>query len=282
MSDGYAYEDLDSVKELFCDADVIFKRSYSNEKNCALGNNGEKIHPYGLNYFVTFPDNPITSRKSSLKGILKTVKLTNSYVEDFEAPILRERKNPKSLFLTRLWELNGSDIAGNGELAEERNYINKVRTDTVRLLKKEFGKAFYGGIYADEFSVEYCLELLVDKTVSLKRLYLNRMKNSDICINTMRLHGSTGWKTAEYAAASRAIVSEKFIYETPGDFSDGKNYLSFTSPQECAEKVSFLLENPSERVFMSEQNKKCYEKYLRPDAQVMRAIENVFGRKIDV
>lgn len=277
LADGYCYDNENQIKEYFSDADMIFKRSFSKDKNknfeeCIR----EKIRPYGLNWFVTYKENPLTRKKPSFGGLVKTLKLTDSYVKDFEAPILKNTSKPKILFLTRLWNPNGEDIKGKNELSEERLYINKVRADTVRLLKKEFGKLFFGGIYTDEFSKKYCPELLVDKTVSLKRIYLNRMKKSDICINTMGLHGSTGWKTAEYVAAARAIVSEKFLYETTGDFFDGKNYLSFENPYECAENISLLLENPEKRIGMSIQNKKYYEEYLRPDVQVKRALETVF------
>lgn len=281
LADGYCYDNIKQIEEYFSDADVIFKRSFSENKNKQFDDEiAKKIKPYGFNYFVTYKNNPITKRNFSVNNMLKTLKLTNSYVKDFEAPVLKNNNNPKILFLTRLWNPNGEDIKGNNELKEERMYINEVRSETVKLLKNEFGKSFFGGIYADDFSMKYCPELLVDKSVSLKRIYLNRMKNSDICVNTMGLHGSIGWKTAEYIASARAVVSEKFMYETTGDFEENKNYLSFSTPQQCVEKVDFLMKNSDVRMEMSRQNKKYYEEYLRPDSQVKRALDNVFKEEI--
>lgn len=135
--------------------------------------------------------------------------------------------------------------------------------------------SFFGGIYRDGFSERYCPELLVGKAVTLKRSYLHRMRCSDICINTMGLHGSIGWKTAEYVAAARAIESEEFVYSVPGGFDDGVNYLSFRSPEECAERVEMLMEDEKARLEMSRANRDYYENSLRPDAQIRQALRQL-------
>lgn len=282
LNDGYSYDNREQIEEYFAGADVIFKRSFSEEGNCGFCKEiQEKIKPLGFNYFVTCRQNPLTLGKKGVGGLIKTLKLTNSYVSDFEASTLKMRKNPKVLFLTRLWDPEGADIRGNDILAEERHYINKTRTETIRILKSEFGSSFFGGAYTDEFSKKYCPELLVDKSISLKRAYLMRMKKSDICVNTMGLHGSIGWKTGEYIAAARAIVSEEFKYRVTGDFAEGKNYLSFKTPEMCAAAVARLMDCPDERVAMSAQNAKYYREYLRPDMQVKRALCTALGLKED-
>lgn len=280
LSDGYRYDEPDAVQDMLESADVIFKRSYSKEKNAQLSYGiSEKMHPYGFNYFVTYKSCPLTSHPISLSSAIKSIKLTDSYVSDMEAPVLRPTRRPHVLFLTRLWDPCADDIKGSVELKYEREYINSVRIETVRLLKRELGSSFFGGVYSDPFSIRVCRDIVVDKSVSLKRIYLARMKHSDICVNTMGLHESIGWKTAEYIAASRAIVSENFAYEVTGDFEQGKNYLAFSSPAQCVECVMKLVENEKLRLEMSRRNKEYYERYLRADAQLMRALEFVFGRK---
>lgn len=279
LTDGYLYNNPQAVEKHFKDAYMIFKRSYSKDKNDTLPKELRgKIYPLGLNWFVTYSGNPLTPPSRGINGAIKRIKLTNSYLSDFEAPILKPNTSPKILFLTRLWDPDGKDILGNTELAEERRYINKTRTDAIKILKERFGSSFFGGVYRDAFSETYCPALLVSKAVSLKRFYLKRMKHSDICINTMGLHGSVGWKTAEYVAASRAIVSEKFNCEVPGDFSDGQNYLSFETPEECANLVKKLVDSPEMRVKMSESNNKYYKEYLRPDKQIQRALD-IFDKR---
>jgi len=66
----------------------------------------------------------------------------------------------------------------------------------------------------------------VTSNLSNRRNYLEVMKQSDICISSMGLHQSIGWKTGEYIAASKAIINESFHYKVVGDFQIGKNYLS--------------------------------------------------------
>lgn len=51
------------------------------------------------------------------------------------------------------------------------------------------------------------------------------MRRSDICIGSTGLWDSIGWKTGEYVAAARAVVNERFVYEVPGGFREGVNYL---------------------------------------------------------
>lgn len=279
LMDGYQYNNKNAVDEYFAEADIIFKRSYSKRQNSVFSKEiAEKIYPLGFNYYVTYKNNPLIESPKFPNNILNNIKLTKSYVNDFEAPVLKPCKNPKILFLARLWNPDDDDIKNSPELKEERIIINKMRTDTIKALKKEFKNNFFGGIYIDDFSLNYCPDILVPKKISLKRAYLNRMKHSDICVNTMGLHGSIGWKTGEYVAASRAIVSEKFLYDVTGDFSDGKNYLSFSTPEQCVEKVTELFEDSEKRVQMSERNKIYYEKYLRPDAQVKQALEILKAR----
>lgn len=36
------------------------------------------------------------------------------------------------------------------------------------------------------------------------------MHDTDICIGSMGLHKSIGWKTGEHIAASKAIINEKY------------------------------------------------------------------------
>ncbi len=273
LQDGYYYNDLDAVKKYFNDAFIIFKRSYSREQNILFSSDIQaKLKPFGFNLFVTDRTNPLTPEDKSVKAVIKALKLTNSYVSDFEVPALKPVKNPKILFLTRLWDPASESIRGNKALISERETINKVRTDTIRILKKEFPKSFFGGVYQDDFSLKYCPDLIVPKIVSLKRFYLRRMQKSDICVNTMGLHGSVGWKTGEYISSCRAIVSEKFLYATIGDFKDGKNYLSFTTAEECVAKIKYLAENPSARAEMSKQNKLYYNSFLRPDSLIRYAL----------
>jgi len=104
---------------------------------------------------------------------------------------------------------------------------------------------------------------------------VNLVKQSDICIGSMGLHESIGWKTGEYIAASRAIVNERLHYKITGNFDIGKNYLSFNNVDECVNHISHLMQNPDIVYAMKKENEKYYHNFLRPDKQISNALEIV-------
>ena len=81
---------------------------------------------------------------------------------------------------------------------------------------------------------------------------------------------SIGGKTGEYVAAARAIVHEKFYYQVTGNFEEGRNYLEFTTADQCVEAVKKLTDNPQLILEMQRNNYEYYQNYLEP----CRLIEN--------
>ena len=92
-----------------------------------------------------------------------------------------------------------------------------------------------------------------------KRAYLHRMQHTEICVASTGLHGSTGWKLAEYVAAGRAIVTEPLQYTLPGGFEEGKNYKTYTSPAECETQLRQLLADPAAILAMAQHNAVYYQ-----------------------
>ena len=80
----------------------------------------------------------------------------------------------------------------------------------------------------------------------------------------MGLHGSTGWKFAEYLAASKAIVSETLRYESAGDLREGTHYLAFDDADGCVRQVEKLLDT-NVRGTMMRANHAYAEQFLRCD-----------------
>lgn len=114
---------------------------------------------------------------------------------------------------------------------------------------------------------------------STKSNYIKQLKQHTICIATTGLHGSIGWKLAEYVAFSKAIVTEMLRYKVPGSFDNYKNYLEFTTPEQCVEKVSDLLQNRAARNKMMEHNYSYYNNHLRPDALVLNTINTALSHQ---
>lgn len=253
--------------------DLYFKRSFSEEKNRRFFPDClEKIRPLGFNYHVTRRDNPINEPlyKQLLKPLMGRAPDIYFTPAVFEGKAEKITHAPKILFLTRLWE---DDPALGEEVNQERWMINQSRIEIIKTLKQRYGDAFFGGINDLPIARELAPELIVPAKYTERKKYLKLLHSCDICIGTMGLHESIGWKTAEYVAAAKAIVNEHFHYQVTGDFEEGKNYLAFATAQECIDAVQQLVDDPEKLYEMKHRNQVYYENYLRPDVLVKRTLE---------
>ncbi|WP_368657376.1 glycosyltransferase [Metabacillus halosaccharovorans] len=268
--------------------DFYFKRSFSSLYNKRLKQQ-EKIFPLGLNYMVTTQGNkahmplPHDPSKEKMKKLIRLFPLSEFYngnynVNYFEdSPRLSE--TPKILFMARLWDVKG-DFPGqiSKEKMEERRYINSVRAMCIRLCKQEFGDQFFGGVNATPYALENYKDLVIaDKNITNRKNYLKRLKDSHICIATMGLHESIGWKFAEYIAASKAIVTEELRYEVPGNFKEGRNYLTFFNPDHCIDQINRIIGDKDYMYNMMVNNFEYYHQYVRPDRLILNSILTVLN-----
>jgi hypothetical protein len=280
MSDGYHF-DLERVQKFFKRIDHIFKRSY-NANNHSSYEFAQKVHPLGLNYHVTTKDNIMDKTKSNnvigkVKWYMKEKSGKNYhqqfYVKKFEDVPRKDNLEPKILFSARTWGPSDSPELNEEETIE----MNEMRATCIRKLRNRFGENFVGGFPPRKEAVELYSDCLLDSSVTNRDKFLKIMKQSDICISTIGLHKSNGWKLGEYVASSKAIIGEKFYYDVP-NFNKGVNYLEFITPEECVEQVEKLV-NDKERLFqMKEDNFHFYNNYLRPDKLVLNSlmgIENI-------
>lgn len=272
--------------------DGYFARDYSNKVDIVtplIFTDNDKVKPFGFNYYVTFKGNPLEQVNNIRARFVKTVKditrySTCMYPEYFEQKADWKEKDLKIIFMARLWDTMQIDLDTDLPrdvydyrvyMFEERTRINKSRTEIMRKLKKEYGPGFIGGIYRDSFSEKYCPDLIVPKELTRKKAYLDQMKKADICIGTMGLHRSIGWKIGEYIAAARAIVAERFEYIVPGNFDDGKHYIPYDTADECCEAVSNLYENPALVYEMKRANEEYYLNYLKVERQLLNAFKEM-------
>jgi hypothetical protein len=265
-------------------SDYYFKRSLSRTYVANMLEGGNKVRPLGL-YYPVFPctlDFYSVQRNFLLgKGIhrlsgFKTHGAFSSFrflpnisntwsVPDYDL-------DPKILFMVRAWDPMGL-LGGPIDKIQERERINEMRTNCIKLLRTEFGNKFYGGfIHTDFAKRRYAEYLMPDNTCSIKRNYFNLLRTYPICVATSGLHRSIGAKFAEYIAFSRAILSEKLNYEVPGDLLSEKNYLEFQSPEECVSNAVRLFSDKQLRNELMRNNQLYYHFYLRPDSQVLRTI----------
>lgn len=288
MNDGY--ENLLGEKEqmvpfynaLLERCDFFFKRSFDPQRNAQL-QTPEKMHRTPPNFLVTLPHNPahlpapcdpVREKVKKIVRMLPGSQYYNGHIMEknlFDVPHLCEK--PRILFMARLWDPAG-EFPGQltPAMQQERYAINESRASCIRLLRDTFGESFCGGVAPSAFAQkEYADVVLQNEGLSHKDAYLAFMKQFDIHISTMGLHGSTGWKFAEYLAASKAIVCEPLCYESAGGLADGTHYLSFAGADACAAQVQALMDS-GKRLAMMQANHAYAEQYMRPEAFVRFAL----------
>ncbi len=280
--DGYDSENwnINKMTSYLKTVDFYFKRSYSEKNNIELGYDlYKKIYPLGFNYHVSFSNNPIDVPDGYLAKIKSyrdafLHKSIEPYFNPgrFEVDLSDENDNGKILFMARLWDPDKE----NTFPVEELEYINSMRINIICKLRKQYGDNFIGGIIKDEYSLQMCPDIVLDDSLTDRKAYVGCMKQSHICIGSIGLHESIGWKTGEYVAASRAIVNERFHYEVP-EFIEGRNYIPFETEEECLSAVDYLWEHPDEVIKMQYENQQYYEKFLRPDKLIENALNMVLN-----
>jgi len=259
-------------------ADFYFKRSFNQyvidyaPENC-------RVFPLGLNYTMKDDGKFSGNLKTNLKDILrnnffisKYYNKSSFYSGDFEYyPI--PLRDSKILFIARLWN---PDEVSLDHLKVEREHINKIRIESIRACRKEFGDSFIGGLQHDNFSMKHAKDLLLPFSLTNKENFLKTIKHCNICIATTGLHDSIGWKFGEYVAASRAIVSEPLKYQLPGFFSEGKNYLEFRNNSDLINSILVLQKDKDKMFSMMNSNFHYYNNYLQPDKLILNTILKVY------
>ncbi len=268
------YQNPDGMKKALEAADIYFKRSFSREKNGELfPEYAEKMHPLGFNYHLTHKKSPINEPlwKSFIKPFTGRTPERYFVPEVFEAEPKITMEAPKVLFLAQLWEEDEPGLPL--EIVAERQYINRMRMAIMKGLRQEFGKNFIGGLVSSPLSQQRAPELVIPREKTERRAYLGLVHDADICIGTMGLYESIGWKTAEYIACAKAIVNEKLRYEVTGDFEAGKNYLPFTNARECIQAVKELAKAPDRMYAMKQANREYYLNYLKPEVLIQNSLK---------
>lgn len=247
--------------------DFYFKRSFSSQKNRELGLDApQKMYPLGFNYHVSCKNHPLDKPewKEQMKHLcgIEYNGWSSTYFsyKKFEENPQYKDKNMKVLFSTRLW--------GDRQLDE-------TRIEIIRALRANRDIQFFGGITDSSLAQSLAPDLIIPRELTERRKYLALLHECDICIASTGLHESIGWKTGEYVASAKGIVSEKLHYEVPGDFTKEKNYLEFSAAEECVTAVKSLIYDPEKLYAMKQANQVYYNMYLRPDVLVENTLELV-------
>ena len=262
--------------------DYYFKRSFHPQME-AYKPDGCKIFPLGFNYNIHPDENllhlsetPYDKFKYFIKTNHQLKKIFNKrfyYAKDFEYYPIKNNRD-KILFLTRVWNPEGEDVASN-EDKEHREMINAQRVRYLDVCKKMYGERFTGGLWRDDFSAKYYSQYALPFNQTSKSTFIKRVKEHTICIATTGLYNSIGWKMGEYVAASRAIVSEPLLFQVPGNFKKDQNYFEFDSEEKLLQQIDLLLNNKDLLVQTMKNNYHYYNNYLKPDILVLNTLVTI-------
>lgn len=270
------------------ECDFYFKRSLSPSHY----ENFSKLEPFGL-YFEVYPSirSIFTIKRflefskntpiDKVKSIVKAIDVSNilSYlprVEDFFSQDETVEDIP-ILFFTRLWNpYIDREFELSDEETRDRERINALRIDCLRALRLEFGEDSAVGLLDDEFSRRLAPDLILPPSSTDQRNYFKLVKRSKVCITSTGLHGSIGAKFSEYLALGKLILSEPFEHVLENPVKEGVNYLSYSSPKECVEKVKSMLVTGKDTEAMTYANRQYSAKHLLPDQIMRRVIEKVY------
>ena len=157
LMDGYFYNDPAAVLALFQRADVVFKRSFSEEKNRQFpGDISAKLRPLGLNYYVTCPGSPLEAERSAKSRLKQWALSTRCYPQDFEARLTRVRKKPQGEANVPFFSMSGSEFVemfvgmGASKVRDLFKQANEkapciVFIDEIDTIGKKRDNAGYGG-----------------------------------------------------------------------------------------------------------------------------------------
>jgi hypothetical protein len=266
--------------------DLYFKRSYSGSlvEKLPIGQRN-KVRPLGFNYRVLpdLLDSFSIARTYGLKGMSRSTlasfkraidagnsiefhprAATMQSPPEFSAP-------PQVLFLTAAYDpYEGPDRSK--EKIEDRIHVNETRARCMRALREALGTRFTGGFSASKYTLAHYPDLALPPEATSQKNYLQTLKSFPICVATTGLHRSNGWKLAEYIAFSKAILTEKLAFEVPGHFKAARNYLEFSSPEECVHGALKLIEDRNLRQALMHNNAAYYQLHLRPDRLIRNAL----------
>lgn len=274
------------VKDALKACDLYFKRSYyAPDLDHISLDLKDKVAPLGLVYACRTAESIWRTMSCLLPAWVSDVvrspaetirKLLRWELQGFlRSPDVRAFEHPPDLpvkpsvhFQTYIWDSIAPDSP---------EQVNRPRVELTRLLKKEFGPTFHGGIVPTEGARPYCPDE-VSAQPTRRSTYVAQSKQMMIGIYTRGLHHSTAFKLPEYLASSKCIVAQPVRNQLPTPLLAGRNYLEFSSPEECVECCKQILKDQDLAAQMRKDNWDYYQREVRPDRRIAYCLNQVFRK----
>ena len=279
-----------------------FKRSYDESFHNGM-RNADKVKSLGLNYFCTCKGNPYDKYYPQdgfkIKDVVPMLlHKRNARTQAFDYSMFESNSEKYDsynlLFLTRLWDSAGITAdsiqktypyftieEASLEAEKWKNSLDvatKDRIEYIRSLREHFGNRIIAGVSTDSFSQKLCPDLIIESNITDRNNFIGMIKKNYICLTSEGLHGSIGWKFAEYIAAGKAVITEPLAYTVPYGFEEDKNYFVYSDIESCIGNCEKLINNP-ELVHETESlNREYYSNHLRPDKLILDTLKIVFNK----
>lgn len=176
------------------------------------------------------------------------------------------RGSGKVFFQPRAWDPKDGGDPG------DRESVNEHRARLIRVLRAELGPRFIGGFVPSDYARANYGDLLSTES-SERSHYLKRLRNADIGISSIGLHGSTPFKIPEYLAAGRAILSEPLRFQVGPD--PGLAVSTFESVADCIGQLDALLSDQTALAERQDAALAYWKQHVRPDQVMARMLRKV-------
>ena len=170
-----------------------------------------------------------------------------------------DRKEPLVFFATRVY---GPDEAPH---AADRETVNIRRVSLIRALRSRFGDRYVGGLRPTSHALDRypdCVYRVEDN----RTWHHTTGKRALVHVNSMGLHGSTGWKFAEALAQQSCLVTEPTLDVLPVPVVDGLHCLNFSTVESCIPHCASLLADPARADALRRAGKDYYLASVQPAA----------------
>ena len=180
---------------------------------------------------------------------------------------------PRVLFMTRAWDPDDNGWNLSPQQRAQWRALNRMREQIVLKLRAELGPTFTGGLERSDYALQHHgAAVLEDGALSKKLHYLRTLRQHPVCVTSIGLHGSNGWKLAEYLAMSRATVTERLHFQVPHGLAPDTHYLEYEDAQGCVDRVLQLVHDAPLRERLMKAAQTWYAEHGAPDRLMAHAL----------
>ncbi len=272
------------IEDKLAEFDFYFKRSY----NSSLHAKSPKIISYGLilpvrrsmyeplhmAYAMRLARSPKMRLKSFIRSLPFSAMGKNVSLLLSQLGQLQEIDGEqKILFLTRAWD--GSHLEAP-QTSEQFRRVNELRAAIISRLRSDYSeKTVTAGFYGSYAAQVYPDLMAVGKKVGYRDQFIEQIPKHSICVATEGLHHSVGFRVAEYVAFCRPIVIERFEATLPGNFTNERNYLEFTTVNEAMQQIKRLMEDAGLRRRMMKENQRYFWEHVHSQSKVASILQKI-------